>query len=319
MYPQLMSASLLKAWIYIPPVILVVGTVGNMLILFTLTRRHLKKSSFTTYLTALAITDTVNLYVWTVNEWLFNAFGLDLNGQSRFVCKTTLFAMIGFGYTSAWLVAALAVERAFCTFAPHLVRSVCRPKTGCIVTGIIACISVALGSHTIFGIDLIYYEDNNMTLCGFTDDGYEVFMMYYYTWIDFMAASFLPATIIIVANVATVTKVVRTRSPVTTSTLDVNRNKRIQHMRTVTILVSIAFTLLTVPSTLYQILKIYVFDVEHPFFTSSATESIVYIVVYNMYFLNYGINFFLYIVSGERFRTTLKDALCQCAGQPSVE
>ena len=231
MAPQ-MNASLLKAWLYIPPVILVVGTVGNVLTLLTTTSRYCNKSSFTTYLTALAFTDTVSMYVWLIDQWWLHAFGIDIYSTNIVLCKTTMFAWILFGYTSSWLVVALTVERTFCTYAQHLVRSVCRPRTGYIVIGIIVIIALALGSHTIYGFDLIEYEKYNATLCGFVNLQYEYFMSYYFTWIDFMVYSLLPSITIVFANSVTVIKVIRiSRTPAVRTASDANRKKRIRYMK----------------------------------------------------------------------------------------
>lgn len=88
---QLMSYSAYR-WhktlmIYLPPIIIAVGTVGNVLSVVTLTRKPMRRYSTFSYLAVLAIADTVVIYVGLCRLWLAELTGVDVRDVSDVTCK----------------------------------------------------------------------------------------------------------------------------------------------------------------------------------------------------------------------------------------
>ena len=105
-----MLDSLKNVWIFTPPLCVLVGTVGNMLTLITVTSKSSKKNSFIVYLGALAVADTASLYFVVINSWLFYGFDIDimLTGIS---CKVLAFMLYTCKMFSSLLVATLSTDR----------------------------------------------------------------------------------------------------------------------------------------------------------------------------------------------------------------
>ena len=109
---QLMEYQLRQSLLlYVPPVLIVMGTVGNLMSFVVLRCRAMVKVSSYHYLASLAIADTVVLFIGLLRLWLGELTGTDFHDSSDWVCKLT----VSFGYTasdlSVWLIIAVTVER----------------------------------------------------------------------------------------------------------------------------------------------------------------------------------------------------------------
>ena len=320
-YHHPLNGIILLVWTYLPPIIVVVGTAGNILSFITVTNKHCKKSSFTTYIAAFAVVDTVYLLLVVLNSWLHFVYDINLQEIHIVTCKLLEFLILFLGHSSSWLIASLTVERTFCTYFPHKVKTMCRPKTGYVVVGLILGFISALNIHELIGF--IYQEnqqDTNVTMCGFVNVRYKNFMMYYFSWIEFSLYFLLPVIVIITCNFATVIKIFRNSDTSRMAhAFDLNRKKRNRHLLVITLLVSFTYVVSISPVTLYLTLKPYLFKDADYFFSSTQTEDIVSTIVYHLGFLNHAINFFLYILSGERFRKDLRAAFCKKVNRANQE
>ena len=67
------------SWLIVPPIGFVFGLAGNALPLIIVTNKHCKKSSFTTYLAALAIVDAAVLTFGCLEGFLIFGLHVDLS------------------------------------------------------------------------------------------------------------------------------------------------------------------------------------------------------------------------------------------------
>ena len=298
---------LLKVWTYLTPTILLVGTVGNVLSLIAVSNRNCRKSSFTTYIASLAVVDTVVLYANLIPYWLNHAFSIVLENTNQISCKLVYFLKTFARQLASWLVSAMTVERTFCTFFPHKINIVCHSKTGFKVTGTFVVVLSALNAHIFYGFQIS--SVHNVTACMFADNIYGYFIVYYYTWIDFGVYFLCPVICIIIANSATVCKVYRTNKLLAISVVsDTNRTKRTRHLLIITLLVSITFVLCLFPASLYHAILPYLTDASTEAHPQSSNADIIWTSLYYWQMINHAVNFFLYVLSGQRFRRDLKNA-----------
>ena len=296
------TGTLLTVWTFVPPVIIFVGTIGNMFTFAAVTNRFSEKRSFMVYLSALAINDTLILYNFPLTSWLRYVFGIRLEEINTVFCKLLAFSSFLFPQISSWMVVALTAERTYCAFFPVNSKIVCRPKIGLAVVGIIVSVLAVLDSHLLYGMQLLEIE--NVTACSFADNRYMDFFFDAFVWIDFLVYFFIPIAIILIGNSATVVKVYKSSKVIMTTGSQIRRRRNL-HILFITLLISCAFVVLVSPFSLFFALKNYVFNDVEAFYSSSNTEQIVETVVYILVFVNSAINFFLYILSGSRFRRNL--------------
>ena len=67
-------------WQYTPPIIIFIGTIGHILTITAVNYYARKATSFSVYLTALAVVDPI---VLTLNNWLLCAFNVSVKDSGR--------------------------------------------------------------------------------------------------------------------------------------------------------------------------------------------------------------------------------------------
>ncbi|ESO84011.1 hypothetical protein LOTGIDRAFT_97727, partial [Lottia gigantea] len=108
---------------YIFPIIVVLGSIGNILAYLVFTRTKFRKVSSVRYLAAIAVTDTGFL-------WTFFLTNLQLYYQKPLltyvgVCQLVMFLNYGFTFLSIWYMVALVVDRFIALYFPLKKPSMC--------------------------------------------------------------------------------------------------------------------------------------------------------------------------------------------------
>ena len=292
----------------VPPSCIVIGTLGNILTLITVTSKHCKKNSFVVYLGALALADTTFLYGAALNGWLFFAYDIDVM-LSAVSCKVFGFLLHACKMWSSLSVAALTADRAVCTRFPLKRNTFCTPTSAMIVSGLIIGFVVAMNAHELYGFKLNTVE--NATFCGYIDDAYGTFFDVYFRWIDASFYFILPCIVIIVSNIITVREVIiatKTTSHMMHAETVRARIRNNRQMIVTVVTVSVAFLFLTFPTGILVIIRPYIFDDTETFYHHADLDFLMTTIGYILSILNVSINFFLYVISAKRFREDLKAA-----------
>ena len=97
--------------LYVPPILLIIGTIGNLFSFAVLMMPSMRRMSTYLYLAALSVTDTLVLLIGLLRLWVGALQGYDIRDRVEWVCKSTNVL----GYTvsdySVWLIIAMTVER----------------------------------------------------------------------------------------------------------------------------------------------------------------------------------------------------------------
>ena len=140
------------------PILLFLGTVGNVLSIITVTNRFCKRSSYTVHLTALAIFDLLTLYTAITKIWVPDAFGIHLISMSPAYCKIHIFIISLVSGVSYWLIVCLAIERTFSLYYPHKAKAVCKPRTALMSIMLLVAFFSCYSSHYILFTQLYSSE-----------------------------------------------------------------------------------------------------------------------------------------------------------------
>ena len=288
-------------WAYLIPVIVLTGLVGNVLTIITVLNKHSKKTSFTVILAALAICDSAYL-VCICQPWLKNTFNISLENSGVVWCKLAVYLVFTLPHISVWLVTVLVAERTFAVYYPLKVKKFCVTKTGVIIVATIVVLFTVADLHLLFGVTLAESQNTTDTVCTFTNHEYKNFVYLVFTWIDLVIGFILPAAASLSFNIITV---------VTFKKSEVSAKKRetMKQLIIIACLVSTTFIVLYFPARLYQIIRPYIFDLTTGQYGNSIDE-VVQTLCVNLNVLNHAVNFLLYVFSGKRFRTELRQALC---------
>ena len=96
----------------IPIVLIVVGTLGNIISIAILLTKENRRTSTNIYLIFLCLMDTVSLYQWNLNNMIYTfTKGRQVWGQSVFLCKLSEFFAFYSLHTSAMFLTFVELDR----------------------------------------------------------------------------------------------------------------------------------------------------------------------------------------------------------------
>ncbi|XP_035788554.1 neuropeptides capa receptor-like isoform X1 [Anopheles albimanus] len=311
---------------YYTPLLVVVGSVGNILSVFVFFNTKLKKLSSSYYLAALGISDTcylVGLFV----TWL-NFFQVHIYTREPY-CQLFTYTSGVSSFLSVWYVVAFTFERFIVVRYPLKRQSWCtvrRAKT------IIATLTMIGSVHSVpyfFYAGTQISDRNNDTICDMRKE-YK-YQMEIFNYIDTIIVFVVPFTIIVVLNSVTsftVWRFARLRRNMTlpkrkSSNADIRRQVSFQYFSThpngrngilrrpsmrdnrmmhsqmkvtkMLLIVSSVFVCLNLPSYVMRV-RAFV-ETGHSYLTI-----LVQYYCYLFFITNFGINFILYCISGQNFR-----------------
>ncbi|CAH8874381.1 unnamed protein product [Trichobilharzia szidati] len=142
-------------WIYLPPIIFILGSLGNVLSFVIL--RHPSTGSVTTfvYLIARSIVDEMVLIVGLLRRWIDKLSDSELANTSNFICKMVHFWGTSSSLLSVWLTVTLTAERALVVSFPlHVSRMISYSRVRNVII-IMSIICIALSSHFFFTAGII--------------------------------------------------------------------------------------------------------------------------------------------------------------------
>ena len=295
----------LDIYLIATPVIILLGTVGNGLSLAVMLRKALRRSTTSLLLAALAVVDTSVLYVLMLPYWLADQLHFILRDTSPVTCKLHDYVSRVLSQLSPWIIVLVAVERLVVVFVPHKAHLLLTRRR---VAASIAVTGCTLGAANLQYLWMFSYIDvkGEGGRC-VVNQNVSNLLLEVSSILNAVLASFLPAAILVVSNVAIVVKIARERR-------NVNRERPMNSsgMTAMLVAVSVLFIVTTVPVQIIVMLSAYISN--YKILDSDVTYNIMLMFDY----INYAINFLLYCVSGSRFRREAIAMLTCRTGTPST-
>lgn len=304
-------------WVVVPPIIFGLGTFGNFMNVVILLRI---RSGTTTnvFFVALSLTDTWLLYSGLLTLWLKRSFGISLQDMHDVYCKCVYFSVYVSGVLSAWLLVAMSVQRTASIVWPHrMVVLFTQRKSLHLLLGIVGFVLI-LHSHLLYGTELKSVSDNS-SICTTISDEYYKFITITWSWVDLIIFSLLPFMLLSISNSVLIwTLKTSVRELKTTADLSRNISTREKKTSSITItllFLSLSFCLLSLPYCIYMLftgLTDYREKRLTDYYYRSVLDLVLTLVSF-MWFFNSAISFYLYCLTGTKFRTEFLRILCQCS------
>ena len=285
-------------WHTVHIIILAIALIGNSLTFRICMMKTNRNRSFMLYLAALAIADTISSLHFLVP--ILNYVPSFSWGPPEVYCKLTGYIFDSAQSITSWLVAALALERTISTKIPHHVARISSQSFGIKTLSLIVIIVLIVQSHLLYGFT--GKTDGKVIWCYTVPGPYSALWRYFSPFITLIFNSLLPGTVIILCNTVMV-KAVFSSAKIRGSISD-KAARRNWELMLVAVLVSSAFLILTSPFPIFLIIS-----GKTNYLTRTKMEILVYNITRLMGYINNGINFFLYVISGSRFRQNLKEIL----------
>ena len=291
------------------PVIVCTGIVGNTLSFVVMQSQALRHTSYSRYLSALAVFDTLTLIIRQVHD-VDEYYVMEEGGSvifknfDSFGCKMFNFTEHVSYLMSSWLIVLMALERLIAVCMPFR-KVIIRTQTGAVVTIFIMLIAICLSQA--FRVVMIEFSTDYH--CGPSDSYLQLYTdlhIYFYQW---SLTFILPVAMVFGFNGMVLYQIFKIKKEIRKEDKK-NRQYRAvrERHRTTCMLLIVSFTFL---GTLLPILTLtlichIVMKVKGPaafgFFTSVKPYLEIATIIS---LLNYAINFFIYILSGKSFRFEL--------------
>lgn len=280
------------------PLIVFIGTIGNGLSIIVLLRRRMRGKSVYIYLFVLSCSDTAVLYFSAFKTWIFEITNWELLHVSTEVCKMSSFLILVALHCSSWLIVLVTIDRSVAVWSPLRAATMCSLRQARCISGILILTSVFYNAHVLWTFSL-YSSDNRLYCYGnpqltFMGYPFEVFKLISYCFVPFSIV--LTLNCIIIYKIRMTRKGLMTNHPPTYSTGHVSPI-RLTHAKITYMLLAVSFTwlLMTAPFSLLIFMgKVY---------SSKVGKTICFLLMYT----NHSVNFFLYCLTGKKFRRELKE------------
>ena len=294
-------------------VLCALGLPGNICALITISRmKPLTSSSI--YIAMISLIDAFNL-IFKLSYLLLTLYDIRLYDGG---CKTMYFMGTFFMHYSNWLLVSMTIERFVAIWFPLKVTKLCTKRR--------ACINIVLLAVILTGVNLQFFWSTNEVphsvyawKCSFVDS-FVYFISKIWYWIDGAAYSIVPCILLIFFNTMIILgiKMASSKQKLLTNKIDKTQGtEKVKYQQQITrmlVSVSVVFVILTMPNCIFFILEGY-WD-----YTKTIHSYAQYFLVMQVIFFlsdaNHAINFYLYFLSGRKFRMMFINMICCCRKKP---
>ena len=291
--------------IYWFPVLIPIGLVGNLLSFIVMIKPNNRKMSTCIYMAAISINDNIMMCM-CFHDYL--VYVVQIHRWHSIECKMSCFAALFALQNGTFQVLAMTVDKYIAIRWPHKAATYSTPRRAKIMT---------VG----FSICALMYNTSHFFLSGMIDDlcicyANSSAIVRVYSWFTFVLNAIIPFTMLIHLNYIIVKTVRKSRNLFKTDDTNTGMEVRQRTMKSVEnqltvmlLLVTTLFFILIFP-TYFRYIYLLIARRDTPL--QYANSMIIYQISYKLYASNSGINFFLYCISGQKFRNDLKKILCCC-------
>ncbi|KAL8562141.1 hypothetical protein ACOMHN_041976 [Nucella lapillus] len=300
-----------------PAIVLCVGTVGNVMTIIIMRRLKSDDSTINIYFTAIAAVDL--LYMWTVvaNQVIQYNLNFDVKSVHGVICKIITWLYTAGGTVSCWYLICMTVHRAMSVVWPHRVNVLCTRRTVLLMFVAITVFYALLYSHYLIGYDVVTLDNGLTYKCSLTTQDYIYFHTNIFVYIELLVYSALPFVILVLANGILTWKLVVSAKTANQNLTEGSSNQaqiREKAARSVTLtvmVVSLTFLVLTLPSSLNFMINLLVSTGHKKTSQSELFRAYgISIITTLLGHTNHAINFYLYCLTGRRFREEFLKVLC---------
>ena len=305
--PIIQNLLLFRSVVY--PFLILLGVFGNIMTIVIIRRLKSNRSAMDRYFLSLAMTDLSVIITGPFPEWLRSATGFRLTSSHDAICKVFVFVYNMATASSAWILSTMAAHRALMVTWPHRVNAICTPRRSWCAVIVIVVFSFVTFSHILYGFEIVYPA----AVCSIAGK-YQVFAEEIWLEIEIFLHSLLPIVCMLLSNIVLVHKLrvsVREASDqlATSETQTVSRAKTVNSVTLQAVGVSCAFIVLTSPVAVWNMTSFSFPGKRMTDLYTFAVHQTVQSTFYLLGYTNYSVNFYLYCLTGSRFRKQFKSII----------
>ncbi len=270
-------------------------------------QKSVRTTPFGYYLAHVAVADTGYLYFGLIPTILKSTGVEDILSYHQIICKFGKFFHYSSGDFAIWLVLAVTMDRFIVVKYPFKAKILCTLRRAKVVCVALLLLSCAFNSYLFITRDLITVNSSPLPICGILPQ-HAYFETYILPWYNIVGLVAIPGTTMFILNTLIVLTLWKQSRIQQNLSNDVHGVTSVQTVRTtITLLaVSTMFVILVCPCFLILSLLSYInLNSVNIQYTLSVCLTLIYI--------NHSCNIFLYILTSQQFRDTLKVWFCRCS------
>ena len=274
------------------------GFLGNTLSTAVMAMKHNRRLSTCTYMMAISINDNLVMLI-LLYQWLLK--NTEIQILTDLVCKILGSSLFIFVYNGTYQVILMTFDKCFAITLPHKSLSFCTPKRARLML-LITFITMVIFNSPHFYLTKFVVSDCS----GYAVKGKLVTM---YLYLSFVVTSVVPFLSLVIMNFIIIRAVKKRRQlrrqNTDSNNTDFKKGKQVENQLTIMcVVIAATFVTLFLPS--YA--RFIAYQVIAPT-SSPKTFAGFYFFVhisFRLYAANYGLHFFLYLLSGTKFRNDLR-------------
>ena len=286
-------------FIYVPPVLIILGTVGNVLSMLVLLSRQMRASGVNLILTVLAMADLSIIYSSLLRIWILfiSGFAVDLRAFNIHVCRLHMFITHLSVELSPMTLALMTIERAISVCAPLRAREWCsRGNTIKALAGMVTILA---------GINIINFVSVTLDT-KLASVGHRCFFSHgigptYYLIVGAFE-SYIPFTVIFIGNGLIIYKLATAEKQRASNMAANEGGSNARNTSVMLVTISLFFLITNVPFSIYANGSTRYWPLTSPDLGKRAQSLLAYSIVFQLSLLNNCFNFVCYCVFGKAFR-----------------
>ena len=299
------------------PILVPIGLVGNSLSFFVMIKPNNRQLSTCIYMAAISINDNVMMLL-AIESWL----ATEIKAYRRYPVQCKIISFLGLTVlqNSTFQILAMTVDKYIAIKWPHRAATYSAPRRAKLTIAVV-CICVVIYNVPHFLASKLI----GVQCIGFRAEGA---ITKVYSWLSFVLNAIIPFGLLIYMNFAIVETIQSsqkmflnrdTTGPKSNSTnqiqsmntgLEIRQSamKNAENQLTIMLLlVTTLFLILLIPT---YVRFVYLTFLKPDTPSKYAFSIFLMQLTYKLFTTNSGINFFLYCISGQKFRNELKEILC---------
>ena len=284
------------------------GTVGNILTIIILGRKRNRGTSIAVILLFLSVSDLFIIFTGYFSHWIFLLWKFDFREVHFLSCKLHMFLTYYGIQFSSWMLVLVTCERAYSVISPYTAKRICSRRTTITVIIITAVVLMLLNGHFLVGMGPPNGKNYTERICIFISPGYGEFIISAWGWIDFFVTFAIPFLFIVIGNTLIILKMKKNQRDrkiiVARQDSSSSSEQQTNSLTYMLILLSVIFIVCTGPASVMNLMLSYLLSL------ANDRQDQVLLFVKEMAFLlsglNATLNFFLYVLSGSKFRGEVK-------------
>ena len=327
-------------YIYISPILLLLGIMGNLLSIPVLLGLSQRTLSSCVYLAILSALDLVILLIRCGNDWLSHALQLDLTNMlmvsSHTICQVYPFLFNFLFHLSKWLMICLVIEGYIAIKHPQRAVTMCSLSRAKAIVMLLMVLLTCVNIHFFWSFKLDQPKDSdqqNGFYCTFVQHGSqysEAFQEVIWPILDLLMSELLPHTIIISCGAVMLQQIIKGKHKGDKAHQQWRKRYQmnpaaIDELKISILVVCVCYVILTIPKFLYLVFR-YVIEnhvlIEYSY-KFEAQQLLGNAVCSMLEYCFYSAKFLIYFSTSRMYREDysrqFKRLLCYCCEQTKQE